>query len=256
MDDELQRRVLAASAAWRSPWFPPDARHLRDDRLEAYAKDGLLTVMHVGLPGRGGTPSAASDLALVQDLARRAGCSEVSWTSGAGVSAAGLEELLAARGGTVTATIEILARRTDVTAPAPESSRIVVAEVATAEQYRDVLRVDAEVWDHAMPDESELRAGFPAGADGRWLATLDGEPAGAGGYGIVDDVARLWGAGVVPRHRRQGVYAALVECRVESARERGASLALVHALPTSAPILRRLGFERFGERLVWRFAAG
>ena len=32
---------------------------------------------------------------------------------------------------------------------------------------------------------------------------------------------------------------------------RGANLALVHARPTSSPILQRLGFAVFGQRKIW-----
>ncbi len=39
--------VLQASAAWVSPWFPPDAVHVDLGWLEFYVTDGAATVMRV-----------------------------------------------------------------------------------------------------------------------------------------------------------------------------------------------------------------
>lgn len=57
------------------------------------------------------------------------------------------------------------------------------------------------------------------------------------------DVASLWGGGVRPQWRRRGVYRALVARRAELARDRGYPLLQVDALPTSRPVLQRLGLR-------------
>jgi GNAT superfamily N-acetyltransferase len=61
-------------------------------------------------------------------------------------------------------------------------------------------------------------------------------PAGSG-------FASLWGGTTLPAYRGRGFYTALVGVRVNEARERGARFLTVDALPTSRPILERLGFR-------------
>ena len=56
--------------------------------------------------------------------------------------------------------------------------------------------------------------------------------------------ADLWGGGTLPEYRRRGVYGALVSVRAAEARQCGVQYLTVDALPTSQPILERIGFER------------
>jgi ribosomal protein S18 acetylase RimI-like enzyme len=63
----------------------------------------------------------------------------------------------------------------------------------------------------------------------------------------------LWGAAVVPAFRGRGIYRALVRARLAHAAARGATLALVHAEPTSSPVLQRLGFGVYGQQRVLAF---
>ncbi|MEU6375976.1 GNAT family N-acetyltransferase [Streptomyces sp. NPDC046909] len=55
--------------------------------------------------------------------------------------------------------------------------------------------------------------------------------------------AGLWGGGTVEAWRGRGIYRALVALRAREAVERGYRYLQVDALPTSRPILERLGFE-------------
>ncbi|MFF0013918.1 GNAT family N-acetyltransferase [Streptomyces sp. NPDC005374] len=55
--------------------------------------------------------------------------------------------------------------------------------------------------------------------------------------------AGLWGGGTVEGWRGRGIYRALVAHRARAAVERGYRYLQVDALPTSRPILERLGFE-------------
>lgn len=57
------------------------------------------------------------------------------------------------------------------------------------------------------------------------------------------DFAGLFGGCTVPAFRRRGLYRATVAERARIARERGYRWLFVDALPTSRPILERLGFE-------------
>jgi GNAT superfamily N-acetyltransferase len=56
--------------------------------------------------------------------------------------------------------------------------------------------------------------------------------------------AGLWGGGTVPEWRGRGVYTAMVRYRARLAVARGYRYLQVDALPTSEPILTRLGFTR------------
>jgi GNAT superfamily N-acetyltransferase len=57
------------------------------------------------------------------------------------------------------------------------------------------------------------------------------------------DFAGLWGGGTVPAWRGRGIFRALVAYRAGLAAARGYRYLQVDALPTSRPILQRLGFE-------------
>lgn len=55
--------------------------------------------------------------------------------------------------------------------------------------------------------------------------------------------AGLYGGGTLDGHRGRGLYRAAVQCRALDAMRAGARYLRVDALPTSQPILERLGFE-------------
>lgn len=57
------------------------------------------------------------------------------------------------------------------------------------------------------------------------------------------EFAGLWGGGTVPAWRGRGIFRALVAYRAGLAAERGYRYLQVDALPTSRPILQRLGFQ-------------
>jgi hypothetical protein len=56
------------------------------------------------------------------------------------------------------------------------------------------------------------------------------------------DFASIWGGSTVEAWRGRGIYRASVALRAKLARERGYRYLQVDALPTSRPILERLGF--------------
>ena len=102
--------------------------------------------------------------------------------------------------------------------------------------------------------DADVDRAFAGLAPGCFVGYWNETPAGAGGYTLAGPVARLWGAAVVPAFRGRGIYRALVRARLAEAAPRGAALALVHAEPTSSPILRRLGFGVYGQKQVLVFA--
>ncbi len=63
-------------------------------------------------------------------------------------------------------------------------------------------------------------------------------------FHIGTEFASLWGGGTVPEWRGRGIYRAMVGFRARLAAARGYRYLRTDAMPTSEPILRRLGFER------------
>jgi GNAT superfamily N-acetyltransferase len=78
------------------------------------------------------------------------------------------------------------------------------------------------------------------------VAVVDGQPVSGGRIDFEEDVefAGLFGGVTLPEYRRRGLYRATVAKRAELARERGYRWLYSDALPTSRPILERLGFVR------------
>jgi GNAT superfamily N-acetyltransferase len=76
------------------------------------------------------------------------------------------------------------------------------------------------------------------------VAVVDGQPVSGGRVDFEDDVefAGLFGGVTLPEYRRRGLYRATVAKRAELARERGYRWLYSDALPTSRPILERVGF--------------
>jgi GNAT superfamily N-acetyltransferase len=121
------------------------------------------------------------------------------------------------------------------------------ADAAAAEAFMSVsLGDDPDLI--AMQDRRRLN--FIAAGNRHWLlATVDGEPAGAGGMTLFPPGgATINGGAVRPKFRGRGVYRALVAARLEIARRSGVGGLCVWGGQMSAPILARLGFETVGWR--------
>ena len=88
------------------------------------------------------------------------------------------------------------------------------------------------------------------------VAVVDGEPVSGGRVDFEPgiDFAGLFGGVTLPEFRGRGLYRATVAKRAELARERGYRWLFVDALPTSRPILERLGFVRLTTTTPYVFA--
>jgi hypothetical protein len=82
-----------------------------------------------------------------------------------------------------------------------------------------------------------------------YLAMMNGVPAAVGRLYThpASHFGGLYGGGTRPAFRGQGFYRALVAARARAAAESGARYLIVDALPTSQPILHRLGFRRIAD---------
>lgn len=61
----------------------------------------------------------------------------------------------------------------------------------------------------------------------------------------------LFGGGVRPANRGQGLYRALVHARAEEAKKLGLRYLSTQAMETSRPILERMGFEPLARTVTW-----
>ena len=67
------------------------------------------------------------------------------------------------------------------------------------------------------------------------------------------EFASLWGGGTLESWRGKGIYSSMVAYRARLAAERGYRYLRVDALPTSAPILTRLGFVQLSTTVPYVF---
>jgi hypothetical protein len=130
-----------------------------------------------------------------------------------------------------------------------EGGEVEVVRVDHSEQV-DVYREVAEgVFgkDYAFT-AAELAAALRGGSKQHrgYVAYSGSTPAGVGRlYTHPDSVfGGLYGGGTIPQFRGRGIYRAVVAARASDATAAGARYLIVDALPTSRPILERLGFER------------
>ena len=77
------------------------------------------------------------------------------------------------------------------------------------------------------------------------LAMLDGRCVGAGGMGMHNHVAALFGLSVLPEFRRRGIQQALIAARLNIAAENGARVATIGSRPGAGTErnVRRMGFQ-------------
>jgi GNAT superfamily N-acetyltransferase len=127
--------------------------------------------------------------------------------------------------------------------PTPEGIRLV--DVSDEDGFRQVKYVHDTVFggDHTPMIESMRQRGdsvVPV------LALAGDEPVCAArvDFHVGTDFASLWGGGTLPEWRGKGIYRAMVSHRTRLARERGYRYLRTDALPTSRPILEKLGFAR------------
>jgi len=86
----------------------------------------------------------------------------------------------------------------------------------------------------------------------RYLATVDGIPAGAGSMRIAEGIAQLTGAGTAPAFRRRGIQNALLAARLADATAAGCDIAVITVQPgsKSQQNAQRHGFDLLYTRAV------
>jgi GNAT superfamily N-acetyltransferase len=241
------QRVLEESAAWTSPWYPPGALHRDLGWFEYYVVATTATVMQVAPTGRDVGRLVESALAEL----RAEQVTEAYWTVGPASQPPGLGAALVAAGASVDSTIDICAYPLTGHLPDPPAHpAVTVRAVHTREDVEAFQRVNAAAWGYAQPSDDDVERAFARLRPGYVLGCWEGDAVGVAGFTLAGEVARFWGAAVVPAARGRGVYRAMVRARMAAAAEQGATLALVHAQPTSSPVLQRLGFTVHGQQHV------
>jgi len=101
-----------------------------------------------------------------------------------------------------------------------------------------------------VPDDALalMRPGAFAGGHELWMALVDGEPAGGGTLSWAEGIAFVNGCGVRQRHRRRGAQGALIQARLERARELGCG---VVASTTQPGTPSRRNMERAGFHVAY-----
>jgi hypothetical protein len=256
------QRVRDAAAEW--VWVPTDADEVRTDDYHL-----------IRYPDRYAQPTSVSwsrtqrPVAHVVDevlrQAREWGRAEVFWWISSATVPRTTEAVLRNRGATVTETVHVMAYDLSAGAPHVDVPPDVRVDLVRDEALLRALNVVAsEVWDTPYPDADQLARGLQetqaelaAGSGFRVLASIGDEPVAYGGCSLVDEVARLWGAGTRAAWQHRGAYRAVLAERLRLSAGHGATLALVKGrVATSAPILQRLGFGWYGEERCYRLPVG
>jgi Acetyltransferase (GNAT) family len=262
MPDWTSERVLRAAAAW--VWVPPDADEVRTDdyQLIRYAD-------HFAQPTQVAWSRTQRPLDEVIDQVFRQvrdwGRSAVYWWTSPATSPRDTESVLLERGATVAEIVHVLAYDMGAGLPTVDTPDDVRVELVRDEPaYRALQLVEAQVWEAPYPDDDRLARGLrEAQADladrsgFRVVGWIGDEPVAFGGCSLVDEIARLWGAGTRAAWQHRGAYRAVLRERLRLARDSGATLALVKGrVETSAPILKRIGFTSYGEERCYKLPAG
>jgi GNAT superfamily N-acetyltransferase len=128
-----------------------------------------------------------------------------------------------------------------------DEETVVVAEAASIEPPADDVELRLATDEFVELAERVFGRSHGSGLPERTVAVVavvDGQPVSGGRVDFEDDVefAGLFGGITLPEYRRRGLYRATVAKRAELARERCYRWLYSDALPTSRPILERVGF--------------
>ena len=213
---------------------------------------------------------------------RAAGGGRFVWHTGDGIAPPFMDDCLARHGFRTTQKLEVLAfflvdGQESLLPRKGVPEGVIVGLVHDTEGLREALRVESEVSEvFRSPQSSDEEVAEYAGeleklrsqergellGEGaskalRFVARVDPAPGcegddarsivAAAGAQVVGETLRLWGAATHEAFRGRDAFGALVLERCRVGRQLGATLAMAKAnIATSAPMLERAGFRRFG----------
>ncbi|GAA3570261.1 GNAT family N-acetyltransferase [Amycolatopsis ultiminotia] len=173
---------------------------------------------------------------------------EFEWKTRGHDRPADLPERLLAAGFTAEPTETVLIAPAEaIAATTPPDDGVRVREASGPDDLLRIATLSARVFGHdeaAVAADLLARARADTGITTHVVAEVDGRFVSAARLELVPGTgfAGLWGGATLPGWRGRGLYRALVAHRVRVARAHGVRYLLVDALPTSRPILQRLGF--------------
>lgn len=257
--DTLCRRVLAASPdSWSKPL---------GQGLATYCRKGSRLNKVVGL----GLASLNADLALhLQDAEQAYAQSQAPIQVEVCTHACpSLTNVLAARGYQCTGHMMVLGCSLTQRVPATETTiegtvktRLVAQHEAylwaevLAQGFSAVTRGEHSA-KHDVVDRSPLRQLFAdvgrIDSTYRWLAEIDGQPAGGASLDVSGGVAQLAHAATLPKYRGHGVQPALLAARLTQASQVGCAFAVLATRPGSVSQrnAQRAGFVPLYARAIW-----
>jgi len=138
-----------------------------------------------------------------------------------------------------------------------KNEKIKIKRLKTLEEIKDYEKVSAAIWGEKHQDS--LRKEFKDHPEkvSLYVAYIDNEPVSISRLCFDDEqpnFAGFFGGSTLPQFRGQGIYTALVFARIKEAIHKGYQYGYVDALPTSEPILNKLGFVKLSSScpLIWK----
>lgn len=245
--------MLDAAARWT---WEPDGSRIRDGELYLIQRP-VWVRSHVAVERVRSSRPASELVSEASACAREWGDHALEWAV-SDRDDLDIPRELVARGAEVVEQLDVLALPLGDAVAADAPADVEVHRVETRDDVIAIGGINATVWDNAPMDDArvdavldEVRRGITDGTGFRVVASLEGRPVSVGGAtlapGLRGTVARLWGAATLEEARGRGAYRAVLAERLRLAAEAGATLALVKGrIATSAPILLRAGFRRYG----------
>ena len=137
--------------------------------------------------------------------------------------------------------------------PAPVGPDIEIRRVTTIEDLHGFIAASEVAFDH---EQSMWLAAFSSRLEdpdlALYVALVSGKPVAAARLELgSSNFGLLFGGGVSPAYRRQGLYRALIAARANEAKRWGCSYLATDARETSRPILQNLGFISAACETTW-----
>jgi hypothetical protein len=129
-----------------------------------------------------------------------------------------------------------------------QNEKIEFKRVIRQDELRDLQKITEEVHGRSVDPKlglwSKILRDHPETVS-IYLAYVNSEPASSGRAHFFkgSSFCGLYGGQTIERFRNRGLFSGIVHARLVEGRERSCKYGIVDALPTSEPILRKLGFE-------------
>ncbi|MCB9741962.1 MAG: hypothetical protein H6741_09825 [Alphaproteobacteria bacterium] len=250
--------VILERTQWDFFWLPPGVEQVDRPELLYLRSARPSTMLNMVTRTRPRGPAHAGEL-VAEVAAAHAGPSRFQLVPQSGALL--LRPFLETAGYRVSHVHDAMAIAVGDYQPRPASG-VVVRQVLDLAGLRDSVEVSAQVFgDRPSYSEAELAQQLhECSAEGcrvqRFVAydAVTDQPLAAANLNLFRDLrfGFFWAGGTLPEARGRGVYSALVAARVARAQALGLShVGLYARLSSSAPIVEKQGFQRFGRMEHW-----